>query len=277
MRQPVQMAYAFVAADILQLELPPADAEVLQGIRWGAFDEVGTPAYWRVQAWHHERLGTYNDRRLGRSLAEELAACLLGGYGMPAELALAAYRRLRCEQLIYSGVKQEPLEEALSEPFAIDGRPRRYRFAKQKAHYLSRCLSRLDGFDSVGRSDVALRDSLAEFPGVGPKTASWIVRNYRDSDAIAILDVHIVRAGRIIGLFDAHADPQRHYRRLEEKFLLLARAVGVRAALLDAMIWDHLRRISHALPQSMHCSSSALGTSPAEEGSSSRGQLQLSV
>lgn len=34
---------------------------------------------------------------------------------------------------------------------------------------------------------------------IGPKTASWIVRNYRKSDCVAIIDIHIHRAGLLAG------------------------------------------------------------------------------
>jgi thermostable 8-oxoguanine DNA glycosylase len=268
MLQPVQTAYAVADGKTLKLDLPASNAEVLPGVFWGALDEVGTAAYWGVHAWHHQRLGTYNDLRLGRVLGEELTACLLGGYGMPADIALAAYRRLRAEGLIRTGVSQLELEEALSKPFTIHGQPRRYRFAKQKSGYLARCLQRLESFQVEERSDVGLRDGLAEFPGIGPKTASWIVRNYRDSDDVAILDVHIVRAGRMIGIFDSKADPQRNYRCLEAGFLRLAKALGVRAALLDALIWDHMRRISHALPRDVPRSGAQLRGRPSQRSGS---------
>jgi thermostable 8-oxoguanine DNA glycosylase len=277
MRQPVQTAYAFERNHIFELKLPPADSEVLRGVPWGSFDEVGTAAYWRVQAWHHDRLGTYRDLRLGRELAEELTACLLGGYGMPADLALAAYWRLRSMGLIRQGVKQEVLEEALGEPFNIRGRERRYRFPKQKACYLSRCLARLDGFAPEDRSDITLRESLADFPGIGPKTASWIVRNYRDSDAVAILDVHIIRAGRMIGIFGDYADPQCYYYDLEQRFLALAKALNVRASLLDAMIWDQMRRMSHALPHPAAPPRVPSKVRPADQGHSTRSEVRISA
>jgi endonuclease III len=38
-------------------------------------------------------------------------------------------------------------------------------------------------------------------PGIGPKTASWIARNWLDADDVAILDIHIMRVGQVIGLF----------------------------------------------------------------------------
>ncbi|MDZ3993341.1 hypothetical protein PspTeo4_24872 [Pseudomonas sp. Teo4] len=41
----------------------------------------------------------------------------------------------------------------------------------------------------------ALRDWLLELPGIGYKTASWVARNWLDADDVAILDIHILRAG----------------------------------------------------------------------------------
>jgi thermostable 8-oxoguanine DNA glycosylase len=179
--------------------------------------------------------------------------------------------------LIRQGVKQELLEEALGEPFNIRGRERRYRFPKQKACYLSRCLARLDGFAPEEWSDITLRESLADFPGIGPKTASWIVRNYRDSDAVAILDVHIIRAGRMIGIFGSFADPQRNYYALEQRFLALAKALNVRASLLDALIWDQMRRMSHALPHRAVPPRVPLKFRPANQGHSTRSEVRMSV
>jgi hypothetical protein len=88
-----------------------------------------------------------------------------------------------------------------------------------------------------------LRDRLAELPGIGLKTASWIVRNYRGSSEVAIIDVHILRAGRHIGLFAQDQEPQRHYRELEAAFLAFATALEVPAAMLDGLMWDYMRRL----------------------------------
>src|SRR3954463_6907536 len=93
--EPMQVMHAIISGAPRQRLLPEATDQVLPGVVWGAFDELLTPAFWLGQAWQHEALGTFSDLRLGRSLVEELAACLLGGFGMPAELGLAAYRRLR--------------------------------------------------------------------------------------------------------------------------------------------------------------------------------------
>lgn len=235
--------YAHIAGELRELTLPSVHEEVLPGIRWGAFDELMTPAYWRGQAWQHTESGTFSDFRLGRSLQEEVAACLLGGWGMPAELALAAYSRVRERGLLHSGTTAQELEEALSEPFFFQGRERKYRFIRQKARYLSSCLAQLDNF--VPPTDaMAFRDQLSELPGVGLKTASWIVRNLRPQSEVAILDIHILRVGQRLGLFPEHWRPEIHYRELEARFVAFARAIDVSAATLDGLMWDHMRRLS---------------------------------
>ncbi len=238
-----QLMYTVVGDALQSLPLPPASACVLPGIPWGAFDELLTPAFWRGQVWQHELLGTYRELRLGRTLVEELAACLLGGFGMRAELGLAAFSRLRARGLLVERPSAQRLEAALSEPFIIEGRPCGYRFPRQKARYLSACLRQLEEVD-LGASDAELRDSLARLPGIGLKTASWIVRNHRGSNAVAIIDVHILRAGRSMGLFSEEQEPQRHYRELEAAFLKFADALEVPAATLDALMWDYMRRLS---------------------------------
>src|ERR1044071_2579779 len=74
--------------------LPPVRAQLMPGIRWGRFDEFFTPAFWAARAWLFEPDRSFEPARLGASLHEELAACLLGGYGIPAEVGLAAYDRI---------------------------------------------------------------------------------------------------------------------------------------------------------------------------------------
>jgi hypothetical protein len=74
-------------------------------------------------------------------------------------------------------------------------------------------------------------------PGIGPKTASWIARNWLDADDVAILDIHIMRVGQVIGLFPLEQTVERHYMALEERFLRFAELLDVRASELDAIIW----------------------------------------
>ena len=238
----MQTVYAVMDGEVATLVLPGAWEEALPGVKWGAFDELMTPAYWRAQAWQHEALGTYSNLRLGRTLAEEIAACLLGGYGMPAELGLAAYSHLRALGFLSMQPSAPEIEEALLQPLQCNGTLRNYRFPRQKAKYLSACLYHVQALEEVER-DLDLREKLAELPGVGLKTASWVVRNYRRSDSVAIIDIHILRAGRHVNLFNERWKPERHYRDLESAFLNFAEAISTPASLLDGLMWDQMRRM----------------------------------
>jgi hypothetical protein len=126
----VQVMYSVMGGAVQKLPLPQPDSHVLPGIPWGAFDELLTPAFWRGQAWQHEKLGSYRDLRLGRTLSEEVAACMLGGFGMKAELGLAAFARLRDQGLLVGTPTVEALEVALSRPFVIHSRTCGYRFPR---------------------------------------------------------------------------------------------------------------------------------------------------
>lgn len=238
----MQRILAFTRGRNVDLELPPAWAEVLPGIMWGRFDVIFTPAYWRGQAWQHDELGTYAPGAIGHDLAEEVSACLLGGYGIPAELGVAAFSRLQEMGLLRGTPAAADLELALSTPFLMSGRPRRYRFPKAKAQALAGALRGLPSID-LALPDRALRDALTSLSGVGQKTASWVVRNFRSSDKVAIIDVHIARAGRIAGFISPHWDPARHYALMEQAFLRFAEAISVRASVLDGLMWDHMRRL----------------------------------
>lgn len=235
--------FAVLNGAVRRLDLPGPETPVLDHLTWGSFDNLLTPAYWKGQAWQHGYLGTYRHHRLGRSLPEEIAACLLGGFGMPAELGLAAFARVRDRGLLTAVPQFSALERALSEPFCTPHGSSRYRFPRQKARYLASCMKALQRLD-LNLGDRSLRDLLTTLPGIGPKTASWIVRNHRDSDAVAIIDVHILRAGRCLGLFPSRWLPDRNYFELETKFLAFAAALGIRPSLLDALMWDYMRRFS---------------------------------
>lgn len=247
--------------DALALRLPAPHDEVLPGVRWGRVDDLMTPAYWKGQCWQAELLGWHGTFRLGSDLREEVAACLLGGWGMPAELGLAAFRRLRALGLLRGPSPADVLEKALTEPVTVGGSLRRYRFPRQRAAQLAGCLSAIEKLREP-EGDLALRDVLLGLPGLGWKTASWVVRNHRASSAVAIIDVHVVRAGVVAGVFDPAWTPQRNYRELEEAFLRLADAIGIRAALLDAVIWDQMRRFGDLGIEAAECAASVRAVAP---------------
>ncbi len=90
----------------------------------------------------------------------------------------------------------------------------------------------------------ALRDWLTSIPGIGHKTASWIARNWLCADDVAILDIHILRAGLLAGFFPGDLTVERDYLKLEQIFLEFSEAMGVKASELDALIWYEMQASS---------------------------------
>lgn len=243
-----QTVYARSDVGYVGLDLPAADQQLdNHGLVWGLAEEIGSPAYWAAQAWMWE-VEAPTHYKLGRSLEEELIACLLGGYGIPAEVGLAAYERLRAVHA------EDPCRlrdegsvlELLADPLDLNGRQVRYRFARQKSAYLAGSMRALRSLDREA-PDRDLRDSLTALPGIGPKTASWIVRNWRESDSVSILDIHILRAGRMLQIFPEEKTVERHYLELEEAFLGFAEAIFVKASILDSVMWMNMRQIPAAI------------------------------
>lgn len=232
-----QIAAVLTRNGAIQIELPSAQTELLAGVPWGSVDAFPTPAYFAFQVIARRLVGRPAQYSLGRSLAEEVGACLLGGHGIPGEVGIAAYEQLRSRGAFNAKLPtQGQLEAWLREPLQLGKRVVHYRFAAQKARYLAQALPKLHGAPTftVGRH---LRDWLLDVPGIGPKTASWIARNWLHADDVAILDIHIMRVGELAGLFPKNFTVERHYLLLEELFLKFSSALDVRPSELDAVIW----------------------------------------
>ena len=222
---------------VIQIELPAPDVDVLPGVAWGSIDAFPTPAYWAYQVIARRVAGLPMRHRLGETLAEEVTACLLGGHGIPASVGVAAFHSLQSLGMCARAASEEELLHHLTRPLVVNGRSIRYRFARQKAKYLSVALRRLSERAPPTSSGRALRDWLVESPGIGFKTASWVARNWLDADDVAILDIHILRAGVLGGFFDTAMTVERNYLDLEAQFIRFSRAIGVRPSELDAVVW----------------------------------------
>jgi N-glycosylase/DNA lyase len=258
-----QTARLLTRTGVIHVEMPPPDELLVGNVRWGAFDVFPTPAYWQYQVVARRLAGRPAGYKLGRTLAEEVAACLLGGHGIPAAVGLAAYERLR-ERGAFDAQSpsQATIEEWLKEPLQVKSekgrRPVRYRFAAQKARFLAAALPQVQAPPTfeTGRQ---LRDWLMRLAGVGPKTASWIARNWKDADDVAILDIHIMRIGQVLGLFPLELTVERHYLQLEALFLQFSAALDVRASELDAVIWYEMAsspKVAHAVMEQLEAPSS---------------------
>jgi N-glycosylase/DNA lyase len=238
-----QRMEALINDELYVLDMPGPNEEVIDGVVWGRFDHIFTPAFWCSRVWYQRSRSLDVVYRLGETLAEEVVACLLGGHGLPAEVGLAAFDRLKQRGLLSGSYSENIILEALSEPLVIGHRQVHYRFAKQRSHFVSKALSRLDAEAAPLHDDLALRSWLLSFHGIGPKTASWITRNFLNSDNVAILDIHIYRAGLLAGLFHPSQTVVRHYEALEERLVRFARALNVRLAVLDTLMWCEMREM----------------------------------
>lgn len=243
-----QHFHLHAAGKIQELEIPDPWAEVVPGVVWGRFDEVFTAAFWLVRARYASLLGHYANHSLGKSLAEEVAACVLGGFGMPAEMGLAAFERILRSGAIQNTASPEDIHQLLCAPFEIRGKLTHYRYPAQKARYLAAAFHRLSTETAPVHNDLELRAWLLTFQGIGPKTASWITRNFLGSNRVAILDVHIVRAGVLCGLFRSDISVEKSYFELETKLIELAAAIETPLSLLDAVIWAEMRTYARLEP-----------------------------
>ena len=136
----MQRLWINIEGQIEELFLPPGAEEVMPGVIWGPPDELFTPSFWKYQSEAQIYRNRYSSHRLGDTLLEEIAVCLLGGYGIPAEMGLAAFERLKDHEVLQGTATETQMFQLLSEPFNMAGRLRQYRFAAQKARYLSRAL-----------------------------------------------------------------------------------------------------------------------------------------
>jgi thermostable 8-oxoguanine DNA glycosylase len=240
-----QTLHYWVGDTEIRREMPGPDDTIIPGVRWGDHWALFTPAYWLSQLWMSgldQNSSSYY--RAKGSLCDEIAFCMLGGYGIAAELATAAFEncqkaglieRLETSAARWTAVLQQPIE--------VNGSSRRYRYPLQKARFLAGAMVYIQEHPISTSCGKELRDELLHIDGVGPKTAGWIARNYLDTDDVAILDIHIVRAGLLCDLFSPTQRVERNYFAMESRFIDFCRALEARPAVLDCLIWDQMRSI----------------------------------
>lgn len=228
--------------NLISDNLPDHDVEVMPGLKWGFCYQLYTPAFWKLQYLMNAYSEEIDAHRLSDDIIEEIILCLLGGYGIPSEMGLTAFERLKNRGLIYKNVGFDTLFDALKEPFEINGRLVKYRFSFQKAKYIHDFLGRNDLLDIPQKEDLKLRKWLINLKGIGPKTASWITRNWLRSERVAILDIHILRAGMITGFFKRDINIEKDYYDLEHNYLNFCHYLEVRPSDMDAIIWSYMKK-----------------------------------
>ena len=225
------------------VRIPDPDVEVVPGVAWGMAEVPNTPAYWAIRCRWEDANPDYVTKKA--SLAEEAGFCLLGGYGIKYEVNAAAFERLRAASVfdLDAPMTESEILDLLLHPLCVNERQIRYRFPNQRARRLVAMRDRLRKFASSVRDPFQMRAALLSIEGIGPKTASWIVRNILGSDEVAIIDIHILRACTIMGVFPSDIRLPRDYEPLERRFIAFSNAIAVRPSVLDAVMWSEMRSI----------------------------------
>ena len=242
----MQEVFYINASQELSMNLPNASENVFDSVKWGRFEEFFTPAFWRAQTWFFElRNDAALTYQLGETFNEEVVACLLGGYGIPSEMGIAKFNQFKEKGIFNSqSVSLETIDKIMHTPVYLNGKNKKYRFAKQKAKYIHDALIKTNEINEKEKSDLELRDFLLNINGIGLKTASWIVRNYRDSNDVAILDIHLYRAGLLAGFFDENDKIEKNYFAMEKQFLRFCKHLGIQTSKLDAVIWRIMKELN---------------------------------
>lgn len=238
-----QLVTYWIADEVVTRELPDAGEAVMPGVTWGDFSNLFTPAYWVSQLWmaglDFQKTSPYQAQG---SLAEEITFCMLGGFGITAELATGAFDACKAAGLIdQHNASSTDWTEVLREPIAVEGRTVKYRYPNQKAIYLAEAMAFLQQGSPDLSSGQGLRNSLLKIRGVGPKTAGWVARNFLDADDVAILDIHLIRACQLCDLYTPQQKVEREYFEMEARYIEFCQALSVRPAVIDCLIWDQMR------------------------------------
>lgn len=221
---------------------PDQDTELLPGLKWGVCYQLYTPAFWKLQYVMNSFPEEQTTHQLGSNILEEIIQCILGGYGIPSEMGTMAFQRFKQRCLIKKYISFDTIFNALKEPFRTnENKYVNYRFSHQKSVYIHDLLNRNDLDQIPENDDLKLRKWLLGLKGIGPKTASWITRNWLRSEKVAILDIHILRAGMITGFFDKRLNVATQYYDLEASYLGFCNLLEVRPSDMDAIIWSYMK------------------------------------
>lgn len=186
-----------------------------------------------------------------QALRQELLFCLLSGHAVPYELALSAAAVVGDLEPFHPRWATNGLEERLRaelgrpqfEPRRGDGALRRYRFPNRKATLLARACEWVQSQGSLWARlqelgcELERRELLCECPGIGMKTASFLLRNCGLAEGLAVLDVHVLRLMGLAGRL-ADASLPRDYEHVEGQYLAWCRELEASPAAFDLLLWE---------------------------------------
>ena len=141
-----------------------------------------------------------NKYRAKDGVVNELVFCLLGGFGITAELATAAFERCKDAGLFdRTETSVDAWTTELQKPFEVNRKLVKYRYPNQKARYLSEAMAYVRQHAFNLHSGRSLRDQLlkskgsATRPRVGclamslivTRLQSWIFIWFEPDDCVA--------------------------------------------------------------------------------------------
>ncbi len=190
-----------------------------------------------------------------RDIEIELLFCLLGGFGVTYEHGRSATEVISPMRPFSKEWEEQDLFEAVSvalmqpqfEPARADGALRRFRFPIRKASIIVKARRWLRDNGPLYRRLLVVssgrerRQYLCDCPGIGMKTASWLLRNLGLGTELATLDIHVLRA-----LIEAERVPNdikmpRDYELVEDAFLKWCRELDASPAAFDLFVWHWQR------------------------------------
>ena len=222
---------------------------------WGTACNPSIDEAWRIVADLYSEAVHLSGSSVCPDLKQELLFCLLGGFGVTYEQArsaaaiisrLAPFSEDRSDDELFEAVALR-LMQPWFQPSRQDGSLRRYRFPRHKAAVIvntRRWLSdnatvaeRLRGMDSCSER----RELLTGCPGVGLKTASWVLRNLGLGADLAIIDTHVLRALSDSGRVPESVRLPRDYELAENAFLEWCGELDAPPGAFDLFVWDWQR------------------------------------
>ncbi|MFF2089896.1 hypothetical protein [Paenibacillus sp. NPDC058174] len=188
---------------------------------------------------------------------DEFFFVLLGGFGISYELNLSGLQILKDQNLFkkdYYKCKDKLLiiEEKIREQFSkkqfvganLNGHLRKYRYLDTKPKIISnggywlweKCEWELyDKLHDLNAS--ASRLWLCNCPGIGMKSASWLLRNTGFNEDCAVFDVHILRFLSYLGFHVPNQLTEKVYLSLEDALRRVCNNVGVTLGKMDYLLW----------------------------------------
>jgi thermostable 8-oxoguanine DNA glycosylase len=211
----------------------------------------GWETMWPAFAQAYEELVVPGPLAMETELRQELLFCLLGGHGITFEMSCSALQAVAELDVFDAGQEHDALHDELVallsdrryEPPRADGTLRRYRFPRRKAALISQARNwvlaagSLSDQLSARPSERERRSWLVGCPGLGPKSASWMLRNTGWASELAILDVHVLRAMTEAGVI-AEVRLPADYETVERRFLDWCDRLDAAPGVFDLFLWE---------------------------------------